>query len=232
MKERPILFSGPMVRAILEGRKKQTRRVVTRGNSTADGRGATADFWPKLNFASAWVDNGFASQGWSYLHVPNAHRDYDGAAHRVRSRIEPGDRLWVRETWAEFPAPGDTIYRASFDSHIDRRVAESLTWRPSIHLPRTRSRITLAVTSVRVERLQEITGEDARDEGVTVPRCGCEVCSRTSVMCPADASAHAMEFASLWQSINGKRPGCSWDANPWVWVVGFERVESEVNQHG
>jgi hypothetical protein len=90
-------------------------------------------------------------------------------------------------------------------------------------MPRWASRLTLEVTDVRVERLQAISGEDVRAEGIAVDRCPCEACGRTSQMCPATATDHIMAFAQLWDAINGKR--ASWSANPWVWVVAFRRID-------
>lgn len=202
MMERPILFSGPMVRAILDGSKTQTRRVVK----------GTALEWLD-DFAPSFV----ASPG-------NALSPYGFA----------GDHLWVRETWSTANGNGHrTVYRADLGTERWPRSVEvpgddERIWRPSIHMPRRASRLTLRVTDVRVERLQEITAEDAVAEGVPeVPRCGCEACSRQSGFCPADASEQAMEFAALWDSINGAREGCSWAANPWVWCVSFERLEED-----
>lgn len=203
MSERPILFSGPMVRAIIEGRKTQTRRLLSERHA--------------YHFLDGVGDLALCPYG------------------------EPGDRLWVRETWApcdyvvdgvrrEDPtciayAAGRAARRIEGDGScdIDTRVFgwDNVTWRPSIHMPRWASRITLRVTSVRVERLQAITGADVVAEGVSVDRCPCEPCGMTSEMCPGTETDHIMAFAQLWDSINGKR--ASWASNPWVWVVGFER---------
>lgn len=206
MKERPILFSAPMVRAILEGRKTVTRRV-------------------DLKFAPVLVDAGFADE---YIRDPGNHC---ACPYGVE-----GDRLWVRETWAYFGGD-EYLYQkergaASYRADIEWGGLAELTrgipggrWRPSIHMPRWASRITLEVKSVRAERLQEIDGEDVPREGVTVPRCGCERCGQTSEMCPATATDHIDAFAELWESINGKRPGCAWSDNPWVWRIEFARIE-------
>jgi len=167
MKERPILFSGPMVRAILEGRKTQTRRIVK--PQPLRDRGVMA-----FN---------------------------DGEHPQMRCPYgKPGDRLWVRETWCPDVEPYTFRYKADGDEPLER-------WRPSIHIPRWASRITLEVVSVRVERLQNISEDDALAEGITLVERG------TS---PVD------QFNKLWESING--PG-SWEANPWVWVVEFKRIE-------
>jgi hypothetical protein len=198
VREKPILFSGPMVRAILEGRKTQTRRTV----KVVSGRG-----------------------GVSLVHLPGApgiyeHLDYDGAGlvHFQPERQakfcpygQPGDRLWVRETFGYLVNAGRrTVYRADGDPS-DRFSGEAIAgmkWKPSIFMRRSESRITLEVTDVRVERLQDISEEDAKAEGVGFHVGG-----------PVKA------FETLWDSINGGRPWRCWDDNPWVWVVGFRRVQ-------
>ena len=191
MKERPILFSGPMVRAILDGRKTMTRRVV------------------RLRAGEI------------------AHEGGDGRLHAVANTtwgdcIErviqcpygvPGDMLWVRETWASDVdgCPAGLGYRAD---HLDPRgdgPANPMRWRPSIHMPRWASRLTLEITAVRVERLQDISEADARAEG-----------------CPAECpDGNAVDwFSGIWDGINAER-GYPWSSNPWVWVIGFERVQRQ-----
>jgi len=141
----------------------------------------------------------------------------------------PGDRLWVRETFAEFPAPGDFIYRADFEEPL----ADRLKWEPSSRMPHRASRLTLAVTGVRVERLQEITEADARAEGISrvpfrpddgFPICDGYMVGQDDGVSTLGPTARGV-FEGLWESINGKRPRCSWGDNPWVWVVEFQRAE-------
>lgn len=217
MKERPILFSGPMVRAVLEGRKAQTRRVVGKGNSVV-GTGVP---WDWLSFEPPWPDHcllypdGRPTEGGQYLHVPckphpdDPQTDKHWTVHRVYPRIEPGMRLWVREAHYVWSAGN----KDGSGKRIDYRATEPdapCSWTPSIHMPRWASRITLEVTAVRVERLQDISEEDARAEGMAgnaVGEWGCE--------------GVLEDFESLWESINGAG---SWDVNPWVWVVEFERL--------
>lgn len=190
MKERPILFSGTMVRAILEGRKTVTRRPL-RGaldpEHLADTM--TKSQWQRVN-----------------RELPAAF----GAAYFCPLG-QPGDRLWVRETYADIGCR--LTYRADADDGAHCQVKK---WTPAIHMFRKDSRILLEITAVRVERLQDISLQQARAEG-------CEV--REFWLFGADAEERqrigARAFERLWTSINGVE---SWAANPWVWVVEFKRV--------
>lgn len=224
MKERPILFSGEMVRAILDGRKTQTRRVVRIDDSPVlvgknvlrRQRGIPAD----------------ASN--VRMCGPYLKCDAPAGSDTVSSRVTcpygaPGDRLWVRERFfvnhwdcvrgplpkshPECNPPGglaEIIYRADgdFSAHYEQPEGPQV-WRPSIHMPRWASRITLDVVSVGVERLQAITEDDARAEG--------------PVLCGHDCGDARGHFQALWDSINGKR--ASWAVNPWVWAVEFRKVQ-------
>lgn len=188
MNEKPILFSGPMVRAILDGRKTMTRRVV---KLPPDAVSVTVDPGGTIFGPGPYIKAG-NPDGYDY---PRIHCPYD-----------PGDRLWVRETWCCYtPMLRNPRYKA--DGHNDA----GWTWKPSIHMPRWASRITLEVTDVRVERVQEITDDDAKAEG-----------------CPTvgwyDGPRPKLWFSHLWDSINAAR-GYGWDVNPWVWVVSFRRVD-------
>lgn len=187
-KERPILFSGPMVTAILSGQKTQTRRVI---------KGQALEWLAPDMFTPEFVadpENGLCPYG------------------------QPGDRLWVREAWAvphmyDGHKPGGVPDTARVH-YADAGTRGGLLWRSPIFMPRWASRLTLEVVSVRVERLQDITEEDVYAEGaVTVENARRE-----------GTSVPLRLFAWLWDSINGKRPGCSWDDNPWVWVVEFKAV--------
>lgn len=192
MKERPILFSGPMVRAILEGRKTQTRRVV------------------KPQPAGAWAAPG----------------------KRACPYGVDGDLLWVRESlhlgkddYWHYTASPDAI--VNVDTR-DPRSAAAISWAyhtdrervPSIHMPRWASRITLEVTEVRVQRLHDVTDDDADAEGVEPPR----IAGKT-VDIDGDywAGAYRDAYRTLWDELNGKR-GHSWETNPFVWVIKFARV--------
>lgn len=186
MTERPILFNDAMVRAILDGRKTQTRRIM---------KGAVLD-WIRL--PGGGVSSQFIAD----------------AANRLCPFGHPGDRLWVRECWSDAGAnaPELTLYRASYPHHVPSRyenipASAEIRWRPSIHMPRWASRITLEITCVRVERLNDISGADAVAEGVR---------SRLP-----DNGIAVSEYRDLWEYING--PG-SWEKNPWVWVIEFKIV--------
>lgn len=184
---KPILFSDEMVRAILEGRKTQTRRV------------------------GKWQNGGTAR--WALCECPYGI---------------PGDQLWVRETFGlwchsiesvgvEYAAGGedkivdfpDKIGMPSLEDQCRRKRDRGRLKRPSIFMPRWASRITLEITSLRVERLQQITESDAQSEGVNYPAGGSESCYR-------------MGYSRLWDSINSKKH--PWKSNPWVWVISFRRL--------
>lgn len=232
MRERPILFTGEMVRAILAGTKTQTRRAVTARNSVVASGARFADLdLGALGNPSLRVDNGSAEANpfcpidhCQYLHVP--HHDGD-TVHRVFPWVVPGDRLWVKEAWWSGPQPE----RAEHDADMDD-VARSAAWahgaskRSSIYMPRWASRLTLAVVSVRVERVQDITEDDARAEGAAwrVAPGGDLAGAFSHCETPINYRAH---FRELWDRINAKR-GHSWASNPWVWAITFQRIDAEV----
>jgi hypothetical protein len=215
MKERPILFSGPMVRAILVGRKTQTRRAIKT-------QPFYCDFMPNPVFPKN--DQERAEQ--SGLIWPNAKEEI--LARCPYGKV--GDRLWIRETfaWSGYAADHqEVLWRADGDHSEDERGGAR--WRPSIHMPRWASRITLEITSVRVERLNEISEADAKAEGIerivdNSPICGPDCWRDYSAdgLIPFDADKPIASFRSLWESINGTG---SWQANPWVWVIKFRRLE-------
>lgn len=243
MKERPILFSGPMVRAILDGRKTQTRRVVTWHNSTKN-----------TPVTHLWDFSRAIPSGGRYLTVPFAHPE-DGwmvdpeedTYDRVRCIWHVGDVLWVKEAFITgWPIvdgvrddcdedgndlPMKTWYRAtdggiSWLDDDDRHV--NPPWKSPLFMSRHLSRLSLRITGVRVERVQEISEADAQAEGVERPIL-CEGPDFGEVG-GIPMRGHPMTgeyrdgYRELWDAINGKR-GFGWDVNPWVWVVEFERVE-------
>lgn len=204
MRELPILFSATMVRAILEGRKTVTRRAVKplKGGFVCVGAKAAGDACSRPDY--------FA------VHASPDHPQKQGNRWVV---ARPGDRLYVRETWGLFdPFPTldtaeesmEVVYKAS---HHGREPAR---WRPSIHMPKEYARIWLEVTAVRVERLRDITAEQAIAEGMQ------------SNLHEHDAiESLRNDFAQLWNGL--AKAGSRWDDNPWVWVVEFKRLE---NVHG
>jgi hypothetical protein len=219
VKERPILFSGEMVRAILAGRKTQTRRVI---------KDATGAYWDHRGYQPVvkegsihhWIfqETGQVNPYWTPRDCPYG---------------QPGDRLWVREAFIVTPPcwtdnendynirddndEGRIIeYTATCDREAIRCAADyHLHVRPSIHMPYWASRIKLEVTKIHAQRVQEISGMDAKREGVNIP-----------AYLPqdgADLDWARMEYSHLWDRINAKR-GFTWESNPWVWVVEFKVI--------
>ncbi|MGP7665828.1 hypothetical protein ACTZVH_14350 [Klebsiella pneumoniae] len=208
MKERGMIFNGEMVRALLSGRKTQTRRII---KDCTVGRDQISKFIQiEKKFIGCYPED-----------VPELIREC--CPYGI-----PGDRIWVRETWAEAgaSAPDLKLYRANYPEHVPSIYenvppAEEIRWTPSIHMPRTASRIQLEITDVRVERLNAISEEDARAEGIIDG--GCLNCGEPEPCGCANPEPDATDaFAYLWQSIYGQE---SWNADPWVWVIEFKRVE-------
>lgn len=234
MKERGMIFNSEMVRALLDGRKTQTRREVNLNLDIAC-LATTYDWATSLaaNHYQALTEEQIQQKAESLRGV--IHPVILGNGQMVSIICpygKPGDRIWVRETfcpvddiqyggerWVDYRATPkfEASHPAGWDSAPND--AEALKWRPSIHMPRWASRILLEITGVRVERLNAISQEDAQAEGMELtgwrptysdPDSGGEV------MTPYD------NFAELWSSIYGDG---SWQANPWVWVIEFKRVE-------
>lgn len=216
MKERGMIFNGEMVRAILDGRKTQTRRIMKPQPEPCPRGG---HWWPSNVFKTM-------------LHVEDEMQNGKGCWGGLVGDACPfgdvGDRIWVRETWAEAgaSAPDLKLYRANYPEHVPSIYenvppAEEIRWTPSIHMPRWASRILLEITGVRVERLNAISEEDARAEGIIDG--GCLNCGEPEPCGCANPEPDATDaFAYLWQSIYGQE---NWNANPWVWVIEFKRVE-------
>jgi hypothetical protein len=198
-KERPIIFSGDMVRAILEGRKTQTRRVM-----------------------KCW-------RIWELQQETHILADIEQNV-RVRNNQQfienycrygqPGDRLWVRETWASYLKKPSKIEQLVYKStHKFQGAVTNIKWRPSIHIPRWASRITLEITGIRVERVIDISIQDAIAEGfndrgkIGEPPMHDDLMSRARGL-----------FRNEWNKIYADK-GFGWSVNPWVWVIEFKRIK-------
>lgn len=195
--EKPIIFSSPMVRAILEGRKTQTRRVVK----------------PQPE----WHETSRGGDCFGWLH----HRSSDSVISMTPPACpygQPSDRLWVREAFKPNDGPGTrcNVFSAIYKADYLRSDGFGLgPWKPSIHMPRKYCRLLLDVTAVRVERLQDISEDDAIAEGVDAVSLADS---------PRQATwSRRQDFAQLWNSLNEKR-GYGWSENPWVWVIEFRKV--------
>lgn len=215
---KPILFSAPMVRAILDGRKTQTRRVIK----------------PQPEPTFTIKPCHFSPTCWAYAEDEHFHKPDGCTCKPVKCPYgTAGSRLWVRETWLELrehhdhfsgsrrklvtvngkPKINSIEYLADTDGSEETercRIELGYKWKPSIHMPRWASRITLEITDVRVERLQDISPDDAVSEGI-----GEWAKEHNLSLYPTTA------FLRLWNKINGDG---SWESNPWVWVVKFKRI--------
>lgn len=242
MRERPILFNAEMVRAVLSGAKTQTRRVVKTVQLRGDHVGVrVVGSYPHV---VELTDEGLMWRPTGGMPAPVPYPTPE----RCSPYGVPGDRLWVREAYAiddyrylpgcgslrERPAdldPRSLYYRADGDccaqipecqcqSGVGGRRARF--WRSARYMPRWASRILLEVTDVRIERVQDISEADARAEGTSLTAIAGTVNGQPAELHPM---SHKQAFGWLWDSINEKR-GLGWNANPWVWIVEFERVPS------
>lgn len=202
-----MIFNGDMVRAILDGRKTQTRRVMK----------PQPDPCPAPRSGHWWPSNVFKTM----LHVEEEMQNGKGGWGGLVGDACPfgavGDRIWVRETWAEAVAgaPDLKLYRANYPEHVPTHYenvppADEIRWTPSIHMPRWASRLTLEITGVRVEQLRDLSEDDAKSEGITPPSGGV-----------LPGWEYRINFRDLWMSIYGAD---NWEANPWVWVIEFKVV--------
>lgn len=206
-KEKPIIFSTPMVRAILEGRKTMTRRTIDKD-----------------------ISNQFDidTDGSVYAYIDQATGD--SCNPEEICKYQKGDVLYVRETWLKNAPGGITKYFYKADKHpeevIGQMKAFGYKWRPSIHMPKEAARIWLEVTNVRVERLLDITEEDVIKEGISVSDI--KGIGRRYFIPGTDKAAQTpqLAFQQFWDTLNAKR-GYGWSVNPWVWVTEFRRVEYE-----
>lgn len=206
MVDRPIIFSGPMIRALLDGRKTQTRRVLK----------------PQ---PPEWVDKLSRPYRYPRTEVDRYGEEYPGKEifgactpdgdWGAEIRFEPGDRLWVREAFARDSMIATGVRYAATDAIHELRVK-----RPSIHMPRWASRLTLIVTDVRVQRLQEISEDDARAEGaVQNPTSGIDV-----------GGPYRSAFCTLWCNVH--RSEDAWIENPWVAAISFDVHHSNIDALG
>lgn len=193
MAEKPILFNTEMVRAILEDRKTQTRRIIK-----------------GLPLYEPYFEE---DEGRGFLMDSEDGQFY---ALETFSKIEPGDVLWVRETWQRLSDFGEWRYeyRADYEDDDPLRLdGMYITWRPSIHMPKEAARIFLKVKDVRAERLQDISVNEIRAEGL-------DVLGKTM-------NTSFKMWSELWNSTvkRADLPRYGWEANPWVWVIEFERID-------
>jgi hypothetical protein len=224
-RERPILFSGEMVRTILEGRKTQTRRVIKpQPDPQGDNGGLLREIVPSL----------LANRGDLF----DVRYDGDNPRAIRCPHGQPGDLLWVRETHitGHEVIDGDLQYCDENGAELPLKVwyradnepffwtddegwrTEKVPWKPSIHMPRWASRITLEITGVQVERLQEISIDDVLAEGISEVTDG----PHGNQYWREDTG---FRFADLWDLINGSKKNGSWNDNPWVWVISFRRIK-------
>jgi hypothetical protein len=209
-KEIPILFSTKMVQAILDGRKTMTRRILAKANSRYSIR------WDEIDWNDVHQNASFGIK---------VGKKEDGTLWRIHPKWQPGDILWVRETWApksisEEP-PGDLAHYLASDPFAAEK------WKPSIHMPKAFARIWLEVTDVKVERLHDISEDDAKKEGVEnismggFGRSGEEWKDYTGGLSLVRTARTS--FKTLWVKINGSE---SLNQNPWVWVISFKIKDS------
>lgn len=248
MRERGMIFNDEMVRAVLEGRKTQTRRIIQSPAKNMQASGQKVIDYREPG------DKWYGEHVFSMRNQSGTWCDYTKDQFLAKCPFGAvGDRLWVRETWMpdaprdgtwadvefygckgsplsmipeRFRKPEHCIHRASWDG------SEMVGWTPSIHMPRWASRITLEITGVRVERLNSINYRDAVREGLVQEEYNWhsseypldDIAFRTSRESKRRYSSPQECFKDLWQSIYGEE---SWQANPWVWVIEFKRVEGE-----
>ncbi|MCE6003416.1 hypothetical protein KSB07_03465 [Acinetobacter junii] len=215
MKERPILFSTPMVQAILAGNKTQTRRIVKKAPTT------------EINHRLIALDNGWNWQVDQQGVVPTMHREIDNPMVCPYGQI--GDQFWVRESWYQKGTvgrsyPDDDEYQffghkqAAYVADGDAPKDWTVRKRPSIHMPRWASRLQLEITNIRIERLNDISSEDAKAEGF-------DYSTHPSAIEMGYAIGAKTNFRFTWEQIYGQN---EWNKNPWVWVIEFKVIQGGV----
>jgi hypothetical protein len=202
MNEKPILFSSSMVNAIYAGNKTMTRRVI---NPQPDKHDPGINFTTKEGYQTSTQN---AQEIWA--------KNSEGESIKLRQPYKKGDVLWVRETWK--PSGEYYLYAADF-GNTKKEQAELGPWKPSIFMPYEAARLFLEITSVKIERLQCITAEDAVKEGLDTSRGD----PSGYISKVTDSEFATILFQGLWDALNAKR-GYSWESNPWVWVYEFRRI--------
>lgn len=212
MVEHSIVFSAEMVKAILAGRKTQTRRVIP------NRYGICAECWAKADAEISMFIDSETSQSLPYL-KPIYCEHNDCTAGRIFCPYgQVGDRLWCQETFWE--QSGDIYYKADWGNERPvNMILDKGKWRSPIFMPRWASRITLEIIAIKIERLQDITFEDFQAEGITL-----DDGSLTGRLAESFYPNWDRTFARLWDSIYVKKGYC-WDVNPWVWKIGFRKVK-------
>lgn len=212
MTDKPIIFSAPMVRALLKGRKTQTRRVLS-----IKGRKGFFQFGK----------SDLPDYDWTFRRADHVWEDWRHDQLLRKLPYAMDDRLWVREAWAPLEAlthndPGTLalVNRGFYRADCSTVEGEISRWRPSIHMPRWASRLTLIVTDVRVQRLQDISEADARAEGCQPHKMG-------TARNPSES--YHLGFSDLWNSLHGPD---AWDANPWVCALIFDVHRCNIDKMG
>lgn len=221
VKERPILYSAPMVKALLSGAKTQTRRVV---RAPIDFVGPGGCNGPYRDDPTCW---GYADEYGDYhTLMPDGESSCDNSCCIPCPHGRPGERLWVRESWQksglgwgnDLPV-GKIHYRATDDGEWKPYWGK---WKPSIHMPRWASRLVLEITEVRVERIQSISDADILAEGIAEYAAALKL-----------QGGPRLAWIHLWEAINGKRDGgrYGWHRNPWAWALTFRVLDREQDAH-
>jgi len=217
MKERPILFSTPMVQAILDGRKTQTRRIIKPQPRCSENHLGLG--WDPKQVE--WANEPFRpvlSDDVMYCGNCGEYVQFDGSGLKIPYG-KGGDILWVRETFIP-PLRYGTINRYIYKAIEDLDCFKGY-WKPSIFMPKEACRIRLEITNIKVERLRDVSREDAINEGID-SKTGSILGPLYKIYDTKEWNIYPIEsYKSLWESINGKD---SWNLNPWVWVIEFKRV--------
>jgi hypothetical protein len=226
---KPILFNTEMVKAVLEGRKKQTRRIIKPQPFIANG-------------AFQFEHKKYTEDNHCYSELSEDHEKFDDFLISINPYGQIGDRLWVRETWCHghevfMYRPPNYWYKVQdawgdiniLENEVDK-IGGKLKWKPSIFMPRDASRITLEITDIRVEGIRAISEDDCLKEGIDMESDHASLCIDIEACTTyendlIDGSAIKTVFSKLWDSINAKR-GYSFFSNPWCWAISFKVVKS------